>query len=106
PSAGPRVVLPPLAKDWSDGVSGRIGAPGVYIAYTDGKSARRHPDGRATKTLARGPFWNATLCPGPDGRLWVAWGDSTDFFVTRSNRAAGAFEPVQSLEAPPRADAH
>ncbi len=101
PGTGSRVLLPPLAKEWSDGLSSRIGAAGVYVAYTDGKSVRLYRYGGATRTLARGPYWSATVCAGPEGRLWVAWGDATDgFFVTRSNRAAGAFEPVQKLKLP------
>ena len=44
---------------------------------------------------------SATVCAGPQGRLWIAWGDATDgLFVTRSNRAAGALEPVQKLTVP------
>jgi hypothetical protein len=102
PSPGPRVVLPPLGKEWGNGLSGRIGAPGVYVAYADGKAVHLYRyGGGGSKTLARGPYWSATVCAGPTGRLWVAWGDSTGgVFVTRSNRAASAFEPVQKLRAP------
>ena len=32
PSPGAKVVLGQLAKEWSDGLSARIGAPGVYVA--------------------------------------------------------------------------
>jgi hypothetical protein len=101
PARGPRVLLPPLAKEWSDGLSARAGAPGVYVAEADGKAVRLYRYGGGTKTLARGPYWSATLCHGPEGRLWVAWGDSSDgVFVTRTNKAAGALEPVQKLRAP------
>ena len=34
----PRVPESGLAKDWSDGSTGRIGASGVYVANADGKS--------------------------------------------------------------------
>jgi len=101
PSVGPRVVLPPLAKDWSGGIAGRIGAPGVYLADADGKTVRFYRYGGTSRTLATGAFWSATACAGPEGRLWVAWGDTTDgLFVTRTSRAAGALEPVQKLHAP------
>jgi hypothetical protein len=100
PSAGPRVLVPPLAKDWSVSSSGRIGAPGVFTANADGKSVRLSRYRGSTKTLATGPFFSAAVCAGPQGRLWVAWGDPTGLFVTRSNRAAAAFEPVQKLRAP------
>jgi hypothetical protein len=101
PAPGPRVVLPPLAKDWGNGVSSRLGAPGVYVAYADGKSVRLYRYGGASRTLARGPYLSATLCPGPAGRLWAAWGDPTGLYVTRSSRSAGALEPVQKLKLPP-----
>jgi hypothetical protein len=103
PGTGKVVVLPDNSfnNDWISGVSGRIGAPGIYVAYADTKAARLYRYGGTSRTLARGPFTSATVCAGPDGRLWVAWGDSADqLFVTRSNRAAGAFEPVQKLTLP------
>jgi hypothetical protein len=101
PSASARVVLPPLGKEWGNGLSGRIGAPGVYIAYADGNAAHLYRFGGGSKTLARGAFWSATDCAGPAGRLWVAWGDTGDgLLVTRSNRAVSAFEPVQKVKLP------
>jgi hypothetical protein len=105
PSPGPKVVLGQLAKDWSNGLSARIGASGVYVANADGKAATLYRYGGGSKTLGRGPFSSATVCAGPNGRLWVAWGDPTDgLFITRANRAAGAFEPVQKLKLAPTAD--
>ena len=103
PSLGPKVVLPlpTVSNDWDNGLSGRIGAPGVYLAYADGKAAYLYRYGGSSKTLGRGAFTSATVCAGPEGRLWVAWGDTADgLFVTRSNRAASAFEPMQKLRAP------
>ena len=76
PSPGPRVVLPPLGKEWGNGLSGRIGAAGVYVAYADGKAARLYRYGGRSRTLARGAYSSATLCAGPGGRLWIAWGDN------------------------------
>jgi hypothetical protein len=99
-SRGPHVVLPSLAgKDWGNGLSGRIGAPGVYVAYADGKSVRLYRYGGPSRTLATGPYLSATVCAAPEGRLWVVWGDNDNVYATRSNRAAGAFEPVQKLRA-------
>ncbi|HZO50319.1 MAG TPA: hypothetical protein VFB26_09250, partial [Gaiellaceae bacterium] len=103
PSLGPQVVLPlpTVLEDRDNGLSGRIGAPGVYVAYADGKAAHLYRYGGGSKTLGRGAFTSATVCAGPEGRLWVAWGDTADgLFVTRSNRAASAFEPMQKLRAP------
>jgi hypothetical protein len=98
PSPGARVVLPlPFGEnDWYSSLSGRIGAPGVYVAYADTKAVRLYRYGGGAKTLARGTFTSAAVCPGPDGRLWLAWGGTAGgLFVTRSNRAVTAFEPVQ-----------
>jgi hypothetical protein len=103
PNTGKAVVLSDGGNnnDWVEGMSGRIGAPGVYVAYADTKAAHLYRYGGASKTLARGPYTSATVCVGPEGRLWVAWGDSgNELFVTRSNRAAGAFEAVQKLTLP------
>ncbi len=99
PGAGKAVVLSDGGNnnDWVEGLSARIGAPGVYVAYADTKSARLYRYGGSSKTLARGPYTSATVCAGPEGRLWVAWGDSGELFVTRSNRGASGFEPVQKL---------
>jgi len=112
PAAGGRVVLPSAAQDAGDaGISGRIGASGVYVAWTDGNrpgvskpAIHLTRYGGATRTLARGAFTFAKVFPGPQGRLWITWGDTTDgVFVTRSNRAVGRFEPVRKLPSPPRA---
>jgi hypothetical protein len=93
--------LPPIWKDHGDGVTGRIGAPGVYVAYADGSAAKLYRYGGSSKTISTGAFWSATTCAGPEGRLWVAWADHAGgLFVTRSNRAVSAFEPVQKLRAP------
>jgi hypothetical protein len=101
PSPGPRVVLGPLGKEWGNQVTGRIGAPGVYVAYADGRSVRLYRYGGGSKTVATGPYLSATVCAGPAGRLWIAWGGSDgSIVVTRSNRAANAFEPAQKLQLP------
>jgi hypothetical protein len=103
PTAGPHTILPlPFAlNDWNSSLSGRIGAAGAYVAYADTKAARLYRYGGGAKVLARGPFTSAAACPGPNGRLWVAWGDRTSgLVITRSNMAATAFEPVQKLALP------
>lgn len=103
PSLGARTILPlPFSlNDWNPSLSGRLGAPGVYVAYADGKAVRLYRYGGGTKTLGRGAFTSAAACPGPGGRLWVAWGGPTSgLFVTRSSMSASAFEPVQRLALP------
>lgn len=112
PSAGGRVVLPSAAQDAGDaGISGRLGASGVYVAWTDGNrpgvskpALHLTRYGGPTRTIAHGAFTFAKAFPGPQGRLWITWGDAADgVFVTRSNRAVGRFEPVQKLPSPPQA---
>jgi hypothetical protein len=100
PSPGRRLLIPPLAKDWSVSLSGRVGTAGVYFANADGRSVRLSRYGGGSRTLASGPYFSAAVCAGPQGRLWVAWGNPTAVYVTRTNRAAGAVEPVQKLRAP------
>jgi hypothetical protein len=100
PGVGPRVLVPPLAKDWSVSTSGRIGASGVYFANANGKSVRLSRYQGSSRPLATGPYLSAAVCAGPQGRLWVAWGDAAGLFVTRTSRAAGSLEPVQKLTAP------
>lgn len=107
PAQGARVVLPLPGgiNDWNSSISGRIGAPGVYVAYADGKSAHLYRYRGGSLTLGRGAFTSATACAAPGGRLWVAWGDKVHgLFATRSNTAVTAFEPVQRLKLPQNAD--
>ena len=73
----------------------------MFLAYADGKAVRLYRYGGGSKTLASGSYWSATTCAAPSGRLWVAWGDTNGgLFVTRSNKAVSAFEPVQKLKLP------
>jgi hypothetical protein len=110
PSTGPSAVLPSATRDGGvSGASARLGAPGVYVAYENATRAgvskpavKLYRYGGATRTIAFGQFTTAKVFAGPDGRLWLAWGDNTDgIFVTRTNRAAGSLEPVQKLTPPP-----
>jgi len=103
PGVGKAVVLSNggYNNDFVEGLSSRIGAPGVFVAYADTTSVHLYRYGGGSRTLARGPYKSATACAGPDGRLWVAWGDSNnELFVTRTNRAAGTLEPVRKLTLP------
>ena len=103
-----RKVLPSATQDAGDyGISARLGAPGIYVAYTDGgrpgevvPAVRLYRYGGATRTLARGSFTVAKAFPGPDGRLWIDWGDNHGLFFTRSNKAVTRFEQIQRV-APP-----
>jgi hypothetical protein len=109
PGVGKGVELPSSTQ--SPGVSGlaaRIGAPGVFVMYTDTTrvgvskpAVRLYRYGGGTKKIASGEFTSAKVFAGPAGRLWLAWGDAKDgVFVTRSNKAVTHFEPVQKLKLP------
>jgi len=101
PESSAVLPLPFGTNDWYTSLSARVGAPGVYVAYADTKAVRLYRYGGGSKTLATGPFTSAGVCAGPDGRLWIAWGNQPDgLVVTRSNRAVSAFEPVQKLKGP------
>lgn len=60
-----------------------------------GHGSRALPVGRGTKVVSAG------TTPGPGGRMWVFWGNEQTTYVTRTNRAATAFEPVRSFPNPP-----
>jgi hypothetical protein len=109
PSNGGRVMLPSFNEVLGDsGISGRLGASGIYVMYSDNlrpgvtkPAVRLYRYNGPTKTIAKGPFSVAKVFAGPQGRLWLVWGDATDVYVTRTNKAAGKLEPVQKLKAPP-----
>src|SRR5262249_61582493 len=85
PGHGAQVLLPLQSNltDYNNGISGRIGAPGVFVAWADGKAARLSRYGGPSRKLDTGPFTSAPLCDGPQGRLWVAWGSKAgSLFVT------------------------
>jgi hypothetical protein len=105
PHPGPSLLLASAGNERSSGLAARLGAPGVYIAYatSNGDAVQLLRYGGTTKTVARGSAFTMTkVFAGPGGRLWVAWGAfrGTQIFVTRSNEAVTAFEPVQTLTLP------
>jgi len=105
PHPGPSLLLPSAGNERSSGLAARLAAPGVYIAYAtlNGQAVQLLRYGGTTTTVARGTaFTTAKVFAGPRGRLWVAWGAfrGTEIFVTRSNEAVTAFEPVQTLTLP------
>jgi hypothetical protein len=42
----------------------------------------------------------AGVAAGPEGRLWVFYGDEQTTYVTRTSKAVSSFEPVQTLKSP------
>ena len=105
PHPGRSVLLPSALDERSSGLAARIAAPGVYVAYAalNGQTVKLVRYGGTTKTVAHGTGFNtAKVFAGPRGRLWIAWMvfRGTEVFVTRSNEAVTAFEPVQTLTLP------
>jgi hypothetical protein len=111
PAPGPVTLLPSSTNARSSGEAARTGTGGVYIAWANGTGQTveltRYQGG--SQTLDQGPVpggglgWAAAnVFAAPGGRLWVVWwGDRSNYlFVTRSNEAVSAFEPVQRLVLP------
>jgi hypothetical protein len=103
PSPGAMVSLPSGLTEGSSGIAARIGAPGVFVAYTGttNQVVKLYRYGGETQTVAKGAFRVAKVFTGPGGRLWMLWGDASNgVWVTRSNKAVTRWEPVQHLALP------
>lgn len=78
---------------------------GIYTAYTPdsarvwlmrlGGQPRAVPVPKGIQVLTAG------VAAGPDGRLWVFYGNAQQTFVTRTSKAVSGFEPTQRLKSPP-----
>ncbi len=90
------------------GVTGRIGAPGVFIAYTRGSSEFL---GRAAvwnvgagrgMTLGRTGDRGVGIAAAPRGRLWAFWFRTGPdaVYAARSNRRATRFGEIVRVSAP------
>jgi hypothetical protein len=104
---------PDSAATWLQqriGLSGRIGAGGVYAAYGSGTNPfDARPAlwrvGDAAPRVIRQPrdAEHTTLAPAPGGRMWVAW-EGKDrgkrIFATRTNAAATRFGAIVSIRPP------
>jgi hypothetical protein len=91
------------------GITGRLGAPGVFVAYTHGRNpfladpaVYRVDTGRSVR-LTRNDGELVSIAPAPQGRLWVFWADGGTIIATRSNRAATRFGRFVKVRAPRRA---
>lgn len=92
------------------GLTGRLGADGVYAAYGTGSNdfdawPALWRVGAAKAKVIKQPrdAQDITLAPAPGGRLWIAWvgADRGDrVFATRTNPAATKFGEVVSLKPP------
>jgi len=103
PSLGAPQAMP-QAKSGAPSIAARSGG-GVYSAYAldgtkvrllrFGGQAKPVPVPKGARVLAAG------VAAGPDGRLWVFYGNEQTTYVTRTSKAVAGFEPVQTLKSPP-----
>ncbi|MBZ5514683.1 MAG: hypothetical protein LAN62_07540 [Acidobacteriia bacterium] len=116
PTAGEKQFVPGSATpdrnssisiDQRMAITGRIGAPGVYVAYGAGyptyKTVNLWRHGSSAPiVVANAPGARlVNISAGPEGRLWVMWQRSGRAYATRSNRDATRFGAI--VEAAPPA---
>lgn len=93
------------------GVTGRLGATGVYVAFTDGsnefagRAAVWRFGAAAGRTVSAPGARHVTIAAAPEGRLWILWDRDERIYARRSNRAAATFGPLLSVAAPARSRA-
>jgi hypothetical protein len=108
---GPRLTIPgsrAAQLQHRVAVTGRIGAPSVYVAYTAGDNQFRGRPALWRFGSTRGRVISRTrgardisVAPAPGGRLWAFWHQDGRLLATRSDPAARRFGALVSLE-PPR----
>ncbi len=103
PSLGTAQAMP-QAKVLAPSIAARAGG-GVFSAYT--------PDGTRVLLLRFGAqpkpvpvpkgvrVLTAGVAAGPDGSLWLYYGNEQHTYVTRTSKAVSGFEPIQVLTSPP-----
>ena len=107
--SGPPLTLPNSAAAQLQhpvGITGRIGAPGVFVAYTQGTNPflgdpalYRVDTGKATKLTTKDGE-QVSIAAAPSGRLWVFWKKAATVFARRSNKAATTFGATRKLGVP------
>lgn len=104
PSLGPPQSMPEAKAD-APSIAARAGG-GVYSAYAvAGTKVRLLRFGGPSQVVPvpRGArVLTAAVAAGPDGRLWVFYGNEQTTYVTRTSKAVSGFEPVQALKSPPK----
>jgi len=104
PSLGASQEMPG-AKILAPTIAGRVGG-GVFSAYAPdaarvlllrfGGKPRAVPVPKGAQVLSAG------VAAGPEGRLWVYYGNERQTFVTRTSKSTSGFEPVQTFASPPK----
>lgn len=87
-------------------ITGRIGAPGVYLFYGQGYPSFgtlalwRVDTPRPHLLLRIDRNRHANVAAAPEGRLWLVWERSDAIYATRTNKAATRVGPTTRLPAP------
>lgn len=115
PTIRKRVLVPgsttkgqALGVDQRVAITGRIGAPGVYVAVCQGypvctKALLWRAGGKALTAGKSPDVEDIHAAAGPDGRVWVAWhdGETRQIFAVRTNKAATRVGPRVEVKTPP-----
>jgi hypothetical protein len=84
-------------------LTARLGAPGVFLAYTSGFPVVRRilvlrAGARALVLKVEAPgAAHVTLAPAPQGRLWLAWSRDGVIYAARTNRDASRLGAVRKI---------
>jgi hypothetical protein len=89
-------------------VTGRLGAPGVYLAYTQGTNqfsgtpALLHvdPAAKAKPIPKQKGGQHIAIAAAPQGRLWLLWARSGNVYALRTNAAATKFGAIVKVKPP------
>jgi hypothetical protein len=88
------------------GVTGRIGAPGVFVAFTQGtnqftgKPALFRVDSSKVIRRSKGSGEKVSVAAAPSGRLWLFWKKQGTVFAARTNKAATKFGALRKIRVP------
>jgi hypothetical protein len=114
PGGGQRRLVPgsvsggsAIGVDQRVAISGRIGAPGVYVGACGGYPTCKRAllwrvgAGAAMTAGTGNDVEDVHVSAGPQGRLWVAWHDgATGLRAVRTNKAATRVGPVIEITPP------
>ena len=107
---GTSATAPQSAHAWTlqrTSITGRIGAPGVYVGYGAGEnmfSARpaiwRVGDPTGIVLKNQHDAANVGITPAPDGRLWIYWEREGVVYASRTNPSVTKFGRIVQRNAP------
>jgi hypothetical protein len=107
--AGARVTIPNSGAEQLQhptGITGRIGKPGVFVAYTQGTNEflgkpaiYRVDTGKSIRLSNRKGGEDVSISAAPGGRLWAFWKDGDTIFAARSNTSATKFGQIVDVRA-------